>query len=906
MEENMLVRKNLLLALCLFAMAAVVFTGCPDSRSDEDPLINPNLDAKIDNDDDDDDDETGDSGPGILTINPISVNVPVSESMVFTAAGGAPPYVFSFTDGAANATWDAPSSTWTHTPTGSTLTDSGAFVAGPAVGTNQITVTDMDLTTSESTVNLISPSSTSYRIVSTNLTPYASSITVPPSTMVYFVIQNGTDPDSFNITNNSGGSPQGYMMGARTGCWETGPLGDDLGGIYDILQVYDSSSPINVSSLRIYVSNTALDITPKVFVAPAGTPVALTANPTGVGTLSWTIVLPNQSNGVVVSAGVTATYTAGSTTNGVFGAKDIIEVRDQFPFVPQVAQSQANVPGLSVFPRRDVVVPSGSVPLTALGGSGAYTWTNTTPSLVSISSSGASCTVNALSSEGEAVINLSDGTTGGSINISVVVCGAVTTHSFTPPTSYYPSSGTMGSGHFVPLDMVVDDFDENGVPDVAMAMSSSSTSPAPYGDYNGNQVSLLLGGATDGSFQQTAVNFQLSTTGAAAPWGITSGDYNGDGHKDVAVACSGFVIVLTGDGTGNFPNNSTFPYIVVNLGGGFRGTDIVTYNFDRSNGEDLCVCDGAGGNVAVLLSQGTANAFTLQTTLTLDDPVTTDAYSPACYGVSVGNFDNDTGGTAPIPLAGNGPNGVGYVDIAVTDYYYDRVAIFAGTGLTSWSSTCVSFSVDPNVAYPSICNQKPVGLTAGDIDGDGDLDLISANNAHYFSNSPTTILEMGISVMINNSPAGILSFATAREYGPDRGLYPDYYACYFWDVVAYDFDNDGMDDIAALSRGVRIDPQANQNLRSSQVCIWRAVGAGTLNGWGRVATTNDAYATSYQLGENTYSRYFYGGAFAPIDFAGHTRGNGGAPLQDIVAASGCPYNWLGFFGKMTLIMNSSD
>lgn len=891
----------------LFLMLALtlVFAGCLDSRSDEDPLINPNWDATIDDgDDDDQQDDTGQSGPGILTINPSSVNVPVNETMVFTAAGGIPPYTFSFTD-TANATWDDPSSTWTHTPTGSTLTDTGIFTAGGSVGTNQITVTDMDASTSEATVNLISPTTASYRIVSTNLTPYTSAITVPTNTKVHFVIENGTAPDSFNITNNSGGSPQGFMMGARTGCWETGATGADDGTVYDVLQVYDSSSPINVSSLRIYVSNTALSITPQVVVAPATSTVDLTASPAGVGTLTWSISTNSSSGSISPLTATTARYSAGGTTNGVFGAKDIIAVQDQFPFVPQVAQAQANVPGLSVYPKRTVVAPSGSTQLQALGGSGSYTWTNTSPSLVSISPSGASCTVNALTSEGEAVINLSDGTTGGSLNVSVVVCGAVTTPLFTAPGSYYPATGTMGSGNFYPLDMVVDDFDENNVPDVVCTLSSSSTAPTPYGDNNGNQISLLLGGSSKGSFQQSATHFQLATTGAAAPWGITSGDYNGDGHKDIAVACSGYVMVLTGDGTGNFPNSTTYPFVTVNLGGGFRGTDIVTYDFDRSNGEDLCVCDGAGGKVAVLLSQGSANAFTLHTTLTVSDPVSTDSYVPACYGVAVGNFDRDANGSTL--STGNGRNGVGYVDIAVTDYYYDRVVIFPGTGLTSWNASGTPYSVDPSTAVPSVCNQKPVGIAAGDIDSDGDLDIITANNAHYWGTSSTT-LEEGISVLVNTSSSGTLSFATAREYGPSRdsGDYPDYYACYFWDVVAFDFDNDGMDDVAALSRGIRLDPQANYYRRSSQCCIWRAIGGGTLNGWSRTGTGNDAYATSFLLGASTSDYYFWGGAMATIDFAGHTRNNGGAPLQDIIVASGCPYTWYAYHGKMTLLMNTSD
>ncbi len=897
------VRGFAILAVCI----SLVLLGCRNSRDNDDPLINPNINAQIDNNNNNNNNNnTGTSGPGILTISPTAVNIPISEIMTFTAAGGIPPYVFTFAD-TANATFNAGNNTWTHTITGATLTGTGVFTAGPTVGMNQIRVTDQATSVSDATVNVISPTTGSYRIVSTNLTPYPTRITVPANTDVYFVIQNGTAPDSFNVTNNSGGQPRGFMMGTRVGCWRTGATGMDDGSICDILQVFDSSTPINVATLRIYVSFTPLAITPKDFVAPATTQVMLTASPGGVGTLTWSFSggLPTGPSGgtIVPQTATTARYTAGGTTNGIFGTKDIIEVRDQFPVVPQIAQAQANVPGLSVYPKRTTMAPSTQKTLTALGGSGSYTWTNLSPSLVSIAPAAGTCTVNALASEGEATINLTD-TAGGSVNVSLVVCGAVTSRVFTAPGTFYPSTGFMGSTSFYPMDMVVDDFDKNNVPDVAVTMSSSSTNPVPFGDSLGNQVSLLMGGATKGTFQQTAVHFQLSTAGSAGPWGIASGDYNGDSNRDLAVACmSGYVLVMLGDGTGGFPNSTSFPYIIVNLGGGFRASDIVTYNFDRSNGDDLAVCDSAGGKVAVLLSNGSSNSFTLKATLQVVDPITTDAFLPNCYGIAIGNFDNDTTPSS-MPNRGNGLNGVGYVDIAVSDFYYDRIVIFDGQGLTTWNSSGTAFSVDPSPTVPSVGVQKPIGIAAGDIDGDGDADLVSANNQHYWQQS-ATVVEMGISVLVNNS-GGTLNFSVARQYGPDRNIYPDWRACYFWSVLCHDFNNDGMDDVAALSRGIRIDPSHSDGWVSSQVCLWRGVGGGMIYGFSRNGTANDTYATSIFPAGTGADWDFHGAAFSAIDFAGHTRNNAGAPLMDIIVAAADPWTWDIYYGKMTLLMNNCD
>jgi len=113
--------------------------------------------------------------------------------------------------------------------------------------------------------------------------------------------------------------------------------------------------------------------------------------------------------------------------------------------------------------------------------------------------------------------------------------------------------------------------------------------------------------------------------------------------------------------------------------------------------------------------------------------------------------------------------------------------------------------------------------------------------------------------------------------------------------------------VAALSRGIRIDSQTNYTNSSSQACIWRSIGGGTLNGWGRTGTANDAYATSYLLGgTGTYVYRFHGCAMAAMDFGGHTRNNSGAPLMDLCIASGCPYTFYTYYGKMTMVMNQCD
>ena len=76
--------------------------------------------------------------------------------------------------------------------------------------------------------------------------------------------------------------------------------------------------------------------------------------------------------------------------------------------------------------------------------------------------------------------------------------------------------------------MAVGDFNGDGVPDLAVANSSS------------NNVSVLLGNG-DGTFQ-AAVDF--GAAGGPLLFSVAVGDFNGDGMPDLAVASGGGVSVL--------------------------------------------------------------------------------------------------------------------------------------------------------------------------------------------------------------------------------------------------------------------------------------------------------------------------------------------------------------------------
>ncbi|MHC5037990.1 MAG: FG-GAP repeat domain-containing protein [Planctomycetota bacterium] len=837
---------------------------------------------------------TGTSGPGVLTINPISVRIAPNESMLFTAAGGEPPYVFSLV-----------------TSGNGTITPQGLYTAGSVGGvTDRVRVTDASNTFYDADVFIYDPASepNPYRIVCTDLTPPAPAIVVPPGTLVNFRIENGTPPDSFNVTNMSGGRPQGFLPAARVGAWYIPSLlqdpnvqSADDGSVVDTLQVFDSSNPLNVAVLKIYVCATALQVTPAWAVVPTTIQKQFLATSTGVGTLTWSLPAGSNQSGGSVSPliGTSTTYYPGSNTRGVFGATDVVQVEDSFPNPPQsgiphqIAQAKVTVPGLSVNPTEAHLRPGGTKVFTALGGAAPYSWSLFQNRSGSSTQSGMGQTFNfqAGGGEGEDILELQDNA-GGLIRVKITVCTAITSWNYLRVTTYFPTTGRIGD--YIPLDMVVDDFNGDGSPDVALPFSSSARTV--FSNRTGNQVAVLLGSGP-GNFTASSTKYTLA--GAVGVWGICSGDFNADGNRDLAVSSytSSSVIVMFGDGTGAFPDTGVLSYYTLTLTNGMGPTGIRAYNFDRASGDDIVVADGLNGQVAVLLSRGGGannafGGFQVVANLTVPDPVTTDTIFPMCLDVAVANFDNDSTGGA-INRTGNSPDGVGLVDIAVTDYSHDRIVVFKADDIASWGGGAFPTPVWSGGGQGA--DRLPVGIDVGYFGGTTDTfpDIVVANNGKRDQNNPN----LGVSILNNTGAVGTPSFAAAVEYG-----YSYYRTCYYWDVEAYDLDNDGWDDVAATARNIRPDLGLGNGATDGfygGLVVWRGLGNGSLNGWTTgTTTTGTRYYPSHQ--------YWLPTAVKVIDFGGMTHGNPGAPLPDLILCNGTWGTNYPYYGKLVVYENQCN
>jgi hypothetical protein len=275
-----------------------------------------------------------------------------------------------------------------------------------------------------------------------------------------------------------------------------------------------------------------------------------------------------------------------------------------------------------------------------------------------------------------------------------------------------------------PTSIAVGDFNGDGRLDLAVANSGLSS----------NTVSVLLGmPGTLGSFQ-APVSYVVGQN----PVAIAVGDFNGDGHLDLAVANfnSNNVTVLAGlpNAPGTFQLWATYPV-------GTNPVAIAAADFNGDGQLDLAVANIHSNNVSVLLNS----------------PSTPGAFQPAVnYNV----------GTSPTALAVADFNGDGRPDLAVANAGSNNVTVLAGN--SNAPGTFVTSAV-----YPVGTN--PYSIAVGDFNGDGRLDLAVAN----FSSNDVSVL------LGSASPVG--TFQAPVSYGAGAGPVA---------VAVGDFNGDGRLDLA--------------------------------------------------------------------------------------------------------------
>ncbi|MDY7007466.1 MAG: FG-GAP-like repeat-containing protein, partial [Cyanobacteriota bacterium] len=262
--------------------------------------------------------------------------------------------------------------------------------------------------------------------------------------------------------------------------------------------------------------------------------------------------------------------------------------------------------------------------------------------------------------------------------------------------------------------VVTEDFNGDGILDLVVA------------NFNSDNVSVLLG-IGDGSFGG-ATNFAVGV----GPQSVATEDFNGDGILDLAVANfrSNNVSVLSGIGDGSFGGATNFAV-------GENIWSVAAEDFNRDGILDLAVAKFSG-NVSVLI------------------------------GIGNGSFSQPTNfavGVASTSVAAEDFNRDGILDLVVVNGNSDNVSVLLGTGFGSFSPA-TNFAV----------GVRPQSVATEDFNGDDIPDLAVAND-----------LSGNVSVLPGKGDGSFgqpINFTVAGR--PSS-------------VVAEDFNADGIPDLAVAN-----------------------------------------------------------------------------------------------------------
>jgi hypothetical protein len=287
---------------------------------------------------------------------------------------------------------------------------------------------------------------------------------------------------------------------------------------------------------------------------------------------------------------------------------------------------------------------------------------------------------------------------------------------------------SVGNGPY-PACVAAADFNNDGKPDLAVVN--------PLVGASGGTVAILLSNG-DGTFGAAR---QFNT--GISPLSVAVGDLNHDGNQDLWIGGSGGSALL-GNGGGTFRVPTIYGTVsgtVASLGSLAFGVTIGDFNGDGF--PDIAAANSGDNSVGVLLNNGVGIFRDLTTFPALQQPVAITVadvnhdgfldlivadYQSNSMGVLLGNGDGSFQ-TQVATLAGMAPNfiqfgdlaGSGHADLAVSDFNSDGVTVILGNG----DGTFGKYYDIPS----SSTNAQPgaSSIALGDFNGDGRLDLAVVN-----------------------------------------------------------------------------------------------------------------------------------------------------------------------------------
>ena len=307
-----------------------------------------------------------------------------------------------------------------------------------------------------------------------------------------------------------------------------------------------------------------------------------------------------------------------------------------------------------------------------------------------------------------------------------------------------------------PRALVTGDFNGDGRLDLVVADYN-----ADYSD--DNDVRILLGNG-DGTFEEGSPIRLLGR-----PSALVAGDFDGDGHLDLAVtikfnANSSFgssVEVFRGIGNGTFKQGVSFATGTDGIHG-IEPVAMVAGDFFGDGHLDLATLDNYSDDVTVLRGDGQGN-FQIDGSYS----IVADAVDQAS------NF-----GLRPIALVAEDFNGDTHLDLAVASqsYYFGDVTVLLNDGHGA-------FQVNPLITTLAA---EPLTLVAGDFTGDGKLDLAISS---YMDAYPNPIAN-NVTVLMGNGGGNFSQTSATYPVGNVPAS-----------LVTGDFNGDGHLDLVAANAG---------------------------------------------------------------------------------------------------------
>jgi hypothetical protein len=317
------------------------------------------------------------------------------------------------------------------------------------------------------------------------------------------------------------------------------------------------------------------------------------------------------------------------------------------------------------------------------------------------------------------------------------------------PVAFY------GTGGSIATSVAIADVNGDGKPDLLTTNASSNTAGVLLGNGNGT--------------------FQYATTfltGGSYPTSLAVADVNADNRPDLLTANSNSNTagVLLGNGNGTFQPATTF-------GTGSYPVKIAVADVNSDGKPDLLTANSYGNTAGVLLGNGNGTFQAVATFPTggsypnsiavadvnadnRPDLLTANAGNSNTAGVLLGNGD---GTFQPAATFGSGGNATSLAVADVNgDSRPDLLLVNSGNSGNYTAGVLLgngNGTFQPVATYSTGANSVPSSLAVADVNGDGKLDLLTAN---FNSNTAGVLLGNG-----NGTFQAVTTFATGANSQPN-------------------------------------------------------------------------------------------------------------------------------------------